>query len=84
MNQVQHLFLHFEKNWQLNHFTADNGMWTGFNRSLCMALLYAKTSKFLQSAKINVVLLFGFPVQQSYIHNRFECVILNEREQILD
>ena len=43
-----------------NHFTTDNGM-------------RAATS--FQSAKINVVLLFGFSPVAISISNRFECVI---------
>ena len=60
-----------------NHFTADNGIRTGFNRFLCMALC---TSESVQSAKNNAVLLFGLLVVAILISNQFQCVISQMKE----
>ena len=45
-------------------------------------IVYAKAAKFVQSAKINPVLLYGFPPVAILICSMSACHVSNERKQI--
>ena len=45
-------------------------------------IVYAKSAELFQSAKINAVLLFGFPPVAILLSNRFQCVISQMKEHL--
>ena len=97
--KVHDFLLHVEQIWRTqyhacndrlnlrsSHFTADNGMRNGVNRSLCMELCTPKAIKFYQSGCNNLSCTFFWFSIRNYLNIsiRCQCVSLKKSQKISD